>query len=1058
MQVIARGSRVYAQVWTAAVCFAVLLSSAFADGQISTETGQSKSKGERSGHYLMIIPSGYVGSTPMLQFASAKTAQGFDITTYAVPSGTSKETIKSYIESVWNSQTPPKYILIVGDTAGSYNSTATTIPHWLGGGSKNAPTDLPYACMDEGDDWYPDIAIGRFSVGTISDLQDVVDKSLFVEAGDFPDPEYAKRGAFLANPGTVGQAEPTHDWVIDNYFTPNDYEGVKLYSADGAGTSDVTAAVNDGCLWVGYFGHSGSSGWWDPSFDQGDVQNLSNQGLYGVAWSFSCNVGNYTISECFGETWLREADKGAAAVIFPSAYIYWGSVSAWEPSVVLEKSFFRAFFEDDVWEVGPAWQKGLSHFLHDSTSSTDVKRNFYELYNLLGDPSLLLPQPNGFSLSGDPASVGLCCPPDNQAVYTIEMGQMGDFSETIVLSVDGEPAGATVDFSVNSQPPPFTSVLTLGNLSSGSIGDYNVVITGTSASQVRTTSVGLSIAAGIPGPATLLDPLDGASGVELLPELSWEPVSGATAYDLQIATDSGFVSVVYTATATGTSHTVETPLGTLTPYFWRVRGTNICGDGDYCSAFSFTTLNMVMPDTYDMLNGETGSYTYFDDPYDGLGDPTVPLDPLSDGLGELVDGVIATEHWNVDNDPYVGWSSIEPTITFHFADTVNIDVVTIHVDDTGGGGGVVPPSDVAISMGGVDLTFPVTDPAGSEPFAFSFTDLGLSGDSLEMTLEDDDFTTSRYIMLTEVKFFGSPPITGACCAEGACTMRTELECLALDGEYQGDDTTCDPDPCGTPEPTCLIISEVVHGAESGGCPRFIEITNTGLTDFTFTEGGVIVQTDDSTDVTVDMDLTGVTISAGQAFVVESTLEGGPCIGAFNFIFGFPADFSMAVEVGDGDARYIITDTADGSNLLDIYGEFGVDGTGEDWEYTEGYSYRLPAYNAGSGQTFAPGEWFFGGVGSLAVPGDPSQHLRDFTTPKTHVYDEDCVAGPAPGDINDDGSVDLDDFSLFFACLAGPDNPTPPKTCDPVENFASSDLEGDNDVDLFDFGIFVTLFD
>ena len=199
---------------------------------------------------------------------------------------------------------------------------------------------------------------------------------------------------------------------------------------------------------------------------------------------------------------------------------------------------------------------------------------------------------------------------------------------------------------------------------------------------------------------------------------------------------------------------VTTPLGMLTEYFWHVRAVNACGAGDYCDAFSFITVNKLMPVTYDMVNGETGTYTYFDDIYDGDGDPTEALSPLSNGLGELVDGVIATQHWNQNNEPYVGWVTVDPTITFHFASVVGINAVTIHIDDNGGGGGVEVPEDVTITVGDQTEVFPVTDPAGSAPIAVQFADLNMIGDTLELTLADH--STGGYMMLSEVEFFGGP--------------------------------------------------------------------------------------------------------------------------------------------------------------------------------------------------------------------------------------------------------------------------------------------------------------
>lgn len=1025
----------------------------------SAEAGRDRQRA--SGNYLIVVPPDYDGSAPMVQFANAKAAMGFNVITYSVPSGTSRTAIKSYIEGLWGTPQSPKYVLLVGDTDGS-SSGDNTIPHFIGQGSKHADTDLPYGCMDGPDDWYPDICVGRFSVRTVSQLQAVVDKTLFVEAGSYPDPAYVKRGAFLANPSTYGQAEPTHDWVIENYFEPAGYEGIKLYASQGADTADVTAAINNGALFTLYFGHSSSSGWWDPSFDQSDINGLSNEGLYGLAFGWSCNTAHFSYDECAGETWLRAANKGAAAYISASNYIYWGSVAAWEPSVLHEKAFFASFFEDNIWEVGPAWRAGLFRFnrvyglwdgnpAHGPLQHEDEIRNFFEEFVLLGDPGLLLPQPYGFSMSPAPAMLDLCCPPETQAQYTIEVDEMGGFDEVVNLTISGEPAGATVDLSVNDQAPPFTTVLTLGNLTAVAGGSYNVVVTGTTSSMQRTTNVGLSVATGPPAQPTLSEPPSGATDVSLMPTLVWEALPDALEYELEVATDASFTDVVYSTTLTATNHTLDTPLAMVREHFWHVRGLNTCGDGDYCPAFSFTTVNVLLPVTYDLLNGETGSYTYFDDAYNGLGDNSVPLAPLSDGLGDLTNGVIATQHWNQNNWPYIGWHTIEPTITFHFAEPINLAAVTIHVDDSGGGGGVVPPSDVVLTMGGTTLQYAVTDPPGSAPFAATFNNLGMTGDMLELTLEDDGFTSSRYMMLSEVEFEGAP-VAGACCVGGSCEVMTESDCVSAGGEYQGDDTTCDPNPCAVHDSSCLIISEVVDGAESGGCPKFVEITNTGLEDYTFPEGGLIIQDDASSDVTLDIDLTGAVIGAGRSYVVNSNQE-GDCGGAFSFVYGFDADLNVAGPIGDGNDRYILTDTANGSNLLDIYGEFGVDGSKGPWDYTMGYSYRQPDCSSGNDGSFAMGEWYIGGMGSLSpAHGDPTQLLLAYTTPGEHDVDGVCLGNWVPGDLDGDGDVDLYDFGTFAGCMAGPDVGAPPAGCEVVD-FIRSDLEGDGDVDLADFGLF-----
>ena len=43
---------------------------------------------------------------------------------------------------------------------------------------------------------------------------------------------------------------------------------------------------------------------------------------------------------------------------------------------------------------------------------------------------------------------------------------------------------------------------------------------------------------------------------------------------------------------------------------------------------------------------------------------------------------------------------------------------------------------------------------------------------------------------------GAPPATGACCLSTlVCTVTTEQDCAGQSGDYQGDDTDCDPNPC-----------------------------------------------------------------------------------------------------------------------------------------------------------------------------------------------------------------------------------------------------------------------
>ncbi|MFC4874935.1 fibronectin type III domain-containing protein, partial [Negadavirga shengliensis] len=91
-----------------------------------------------------------------------------------------------------------------------------------------------------------------------------------------------------------------------------------------------------------------------------------------------------------------------------------------------------------------------------------------------------------------------------------------------------------------------------------------------------------------PSAPTLVSPSNNATGVVLPPTLSWNAVTGATSYHLQVSSNSDFSNPVYnTDGLTGTS--AEVPgLSYATQYHWRVRAANSAGAGDW-SARAFTT-------------------------------------------------------------------------------------------------------------------------------------------------------------------------------------------------------------------------------------------------------------------------------------------------------------------------------------------------------------------------------------------------------------------------------------------------------------------------------------
>jgi len=123
----------------------------------------------------------------------------------------------------------------------------------------------------------------------------------------------------------------------------------------------------------------------------------------------------------------------------------------------------------------------------------------------------------------------------------------------------------------------------------------------------------------------------------------------------------------------------------------------------------------------------------------------------------------------------------------------------IFIDDSNGSGGVYPPTDVTIRVGQTVLVFPVNDPSGGQPFSVSFSDLGLYGDTLELTLADH--SSSRWMMLSEVEFYGG----------------LRLGDLNCDGTVDGFDiqpfvlALTDPAAYAAAYPQCSMMSGDVNG-------------------------------------------------------------------------------------------------------------------------------------------------------------------------------------------------------------------------------------------------------
>ena len=100
---------------------------------------------------------------------------------------------------------------------------------------------------------------------------------------------------------------------------------------------------------------------------------------------------------------------------------------------------------------------------------------------------------------------------------------------------------------------------------------------------------GAGYASPVPLAATLSSPANNATSQPVMLTLRWNPAAAASAYQLQVSTDSTFATTVVNLTNIADTSAQVGPLTAMLRYFWRVRGTNAAGNGAYSAYRAFNT-------------------------------------------------------------------------------------------------------------------------------------------------------------------------------------------------------------------------------------------------------------------------------------------------------------------------------------------------------------------------------------------------------------------------------------------------------------------------------------
>ncbi|MCD4795843.1 MAG: PKD domain-containing protein, partial [Candidatus Cloacimonetes bacterium] len=315
--------------------------------------------------------------------------------------GSTSEQIKTYIQNIYDTQDyPPDYILLIGDFNGAYAISS----FFISSGSENNVTDHPFTLLN-GDDYFPEMIIGRMSVDTPMEFQTIISKVLHYEKQPYMESTHWFQNACLvagnysSSPPTPSTPVKVTKWLRDKMLNYGYNQIDEIYYDEilypnYPGTDEIISSINSGVGFVTYRGWGDANGWHYPYFHSENIDELNNGFYLPVICSYVCNSGDFanTVDPCLGEKWLT-----AGTPTSPQGGVVFIGPSDLHTKTKLNNSIFSGFFagllDEDIFSFGSAVLRGkyelYDNFPLNREHGGDVEF-YFNVYNILGDPSLMM--------------------------------------------------------------------------------------------------------------------------------------------------------------------------------------------------------------------------------------------------------------------------------------------------------------------------------------------------------------------------------------------------------------------------------------------------------------------------------------------------------------------------------------------------------------------------------------------------------------------------------------------------------------------------------------------
>lgn len=292
--------------------------------------------------------------------------------------GSTRSQLQSYLQGCYDSD-GVTFILLVGD--------GESVPCQVGnvGWADGAPADPVFACL-EGADWYPDCFVSRFSSQSVSDIQNMVTRTIDYERHPEVWADLYHLGTGVASNEGSPPDYTRMNWIREDLLQYSYTDVDQIYDPD-ASAAQISDAVNSGRGIINYIGHGWNQGWVTTGFDIEDVDQLNNSGMLPLITSVACYGGKFPGTTCFGEAWTR---AGSAADPRGAIAFYGSSISqSWVPPTVGQAAAIDFLVQDDSNTIGGILFNGACEMIEEYCPSYDGAEMF-QTWHIFGDASIQL--------------------------------------------------------------------------------------------------------------------------------------------------------------------------------------------------------------------------------------------------------------------------------------------------------------------------------------------------------------------------------------------------------------------------------------------------------------------------------------------------------------------------------------------------------------------------------------------------------------------------------------------------------------------------------------------